>query len=91
MTATEMTTDIAVLMTCHDRREKTVSCLKALYGQELPSGVSLSVYLTDDGCTDGTVDAVKESFTNTHIIHGNGDLYWNRGMLAAWREAAKTE
>ena len=85
-----MTTDIAVLITCHNRREKTVFCLKALYGQELPAGVSLSVYLTDDGCTDGTVDVVKESFPNTHIIHGNGDLYWNRGMLAAWREAAKT-
>ena len=85
----KISTNIAVLMTCHNRQKITLTCLKALYEQQLSEDIFLSVYLTDDGCNDGTPEAIKKSFPNVHIIHGNGKLYWNRGMLAAWEEAAK--
>ena len=73
----------AALLTCHNRKAKTLACLKSLFGI-LPD---VEVYLTDDGCKDGTAEAVKVEFPMVHIIKGNGLLYWNRGMLAAWKEA----
>lgn len=51
----------------------------------------MDVYLTDDGCTDGTPEAVRQQFPQVHIIHGDGNLFWNRGMYTAWQEAAKKD
>ncbi len=81
---------IAAILTVFNRKAKTLSCLENLYNQKLSQNVRLEVYLTDDGSTDGTSEAIKQSFPQTHIILGNGSLFWNRGMHAAWQEAAKT-
>ena len=75
----------AALLTCYNRKTKTLACLKSLY-DILPT---VDVYLTDDGCTDGTAEAVKVTFPNVHIVRGDGSLFWNRGMLAAWKEAVR--
>jgi GT2 family glycosyltransferase len=82
---------IAVLMTCYNRREKTLACLRALKeAAKAAAGISDTVvYLVDDGCTDGTAEAVMHSFPNVHIVAGTGSLYWCGGMRLAWREAAK--
>ncbi len=80
---------IAVLMTVHNRRDTTVECLKRLYQQNNIEDINLDVYLTDDGCTDGTSEAVKGCFPKVNIIKGDGSLFWNRGMYVAWKEAAK--
>ncbi len=78
---------IAVLITCHNRREKTLACLEALYVNVLPEGVTLHVVLVDDGSTDGTEAAVRERFPSVEILHGDGNLYWNRGMHRAFARA----
>ena len=80
---------ISVLMTVHNRREKTLNCLSHLSEQDIPEGYALEIYLTDDGCTDGTPEAVREQFPSVHIIQGDGSLYWNRGMYTAWEVSAK--
>ncbi|MBP8793116.1 MAG: hypothetical protein KBE41_04435 [Lutibacter sp.] len=41
---------IAVLLTCHNRKEKTLQCLEALYLNEIPAGYFLDVFLADVGC-----------------------------------------
>lgn len=82
---------IAVLLTVHNRKEKTLQCLCNLYRQEIPAGYGIDVYLTNDGCTDGTPEAVKEQFPQVHIVQGDGTLFWNRGMYTAWKEAAKKD
>lgn len=74
---------IAAILTCHNRREKTLACLQSL-NRIVPS---INVYLTDDGCTDGTPNAIHDEFSNVHIIKGNGNLFWSRGMYTAWKEA----
>ncbi len=90
---------IAVVLTCFNRCEKTLMCLRSLYRSlecynkshsETP--MALTIYLTDDGCTDCTVKAVKQEFANRSIIilQGTGDLYWNGGMRLAWNEAVKS-
>lgn len=76
---------LAVLLTCFNRKEKTIRCLQKLFDLDL----SVSVYLVDDGSTDGTDDAVRSAFPQVTLIKGNGDLFWNRGMHLAWEEAAK--
>lgn len=82
--------NIAVLLTVFNRKEKTLKCLENLYCQELPDTVKMDVYLTNDGCTDGTPEAVASQFPQVHIINADGNLYWNRGMYTAWEAAAKT-
>lgn len=82
---------IAVLLTVHNRKEKTLCCLQNLFKQKIPNGYQIEVYLTDDGCTDGTPEAVHEQFPTVHIIKGDGSLFWNRGMYTAWDTAAKAK
>ena len=80
---------IAVLLTVHNRKSETLNCLRGLSEIEVPQGVKLDIFLTDDGCTDGTAEAVSEQYPQVHMIQGDGNLYWNRGMYKAWEEAAK--
>ncbi len=82
---------IAVLLTVFNRKETTLRCLDNLFKQEIPQGYSLDVFLTNDGCTDGTPEAVREGFPQVNVIEGNGNLFWNRGMWTAWNAAAKTK
>lgn len=82
---------IAVLLTVHNRREKTLCCLQNLYKQDIPTGYQIDVYLTDDGCTDGTPEAIRIQYPQVHIVKGDGNLFWNRGMYTAWEAAAKNQ
>ena len=82
---------IAVLMTCFNRKNKTLRCLTALQEglEKTGSGLSLSVFLTDDGCSDGTADAIREQGFHfpIHILQGTGNLFWNGGMINSWKAA----
>ncbi len=80
---------ITVLITCHNRKEKTVTCLKALFAADLPAEYRLSFFLVDDGSTDGTSEAIKKNFPEVNVIEGNGNLFWAGGMRLAWTEALK--
>jgi len=84
-----MGSTIAALLTCFNRREKTIACLRALHAQNLPEGVSVAVFLVDDGCTDGTGDAVRETFPVITVLQGSGSLFWSGGMRLAFGEAMK--
>lgn len=79
--------ELAVLMTCHNRREKTLACLQSLFTQE---GLAweLSVVLVDAGSTDGTADAVRTRFPKVKIHIGASHLYWAGGMRLADEVAA---
>jgi GT2 family glycosyltransferase len=82
---------IATLITCHNRKDKTLTCLEALFQSTLPEGYSLDVFLVDDGSTDGTAQAISENYPQVKLIQGDGNLYWNRGMHTAWKTAAQTK
>lgn len=78
---------LAILLTVHNRREKTTKCLHCVAEQLPAEGVEMDIYMTDDGCTDGTAEAIASQYPDVHIIKGDGTLYWNRGMLKAWETA----
>lgn len=84
-----MVKTIAVLLAVHNRRDKTLNCLQNLFSQKVSYGYEIQVYLTDDGCSDGTPETVKKNFPQVHIIKGDGNLFWNRGMWTAWNAAVK--
>ena len=77
-------------MTCHNRRDITIASLEALASQPR-ADTQLLLYLTDDGSTDGTADAVNEIWPGARIIQGTGDLYWASGMSLAERSAVRDQ
>ena len=83
---------VAILLTVFNRKVKTLECLKNCYQQidamKADVNYSFSVYMVDDGSTDGTADAVSEMFPQTHVIRSEGNLFWNQGMRLAWKTAA---
>ncbi|MCM1153281.1 MAG: glycosyltransferase [Muribaculum sp.] len=88
---------IAVIITCHNRVDKTTCCLEtfkkaltkhnSLVSQE--DQIKIHVYLTDDGCTDGTAEQVGKIYgpESLTVIKGDGNLYWAGGMRKAWNYA----
>lgn len=83
--------NFAVLLTCFNRKEKSLAALESLYKAKevLNKDVVMSVYLTDDGSTDGTSEAVKKQFPAVKLLKGSGDLYWAGGMRNSWSAALK--
>jgi len=80
---------IAVLLTVFNRKDKTLECLSSLFYDFDTSPLAIDVYLTDDGSTDGTREALKEYFPERPItiLQGNGKLFWNGGMINSWKAA----
>ena len=78
-------------MTCFNRKAKTLNAIGSLlesvrrYSKEF----NVVFYITNDGCTDGTPEAIRERYADEqiNIIEGDGNLYWAGGMRAAWRAA----
>jgi GT2 family glycosyltransferase len=82
---------IAILITSHNRKNLTLKCLSHLFAQKgLDSEYEVQVFLVDDGSTDDTGKDIKKQFPMVNVIIGTGDLYWNRGMHLAWKEAIVT-
>lgn len=77
---------VAVVITVHNRRELTLRCLDRLEAQRGATH-ELRVYLTDDGSTDGTADAVHAAHPDVEIVPGDGSLFWNGGMRRALERA----
>lgn len=74
---------IAIIMTIHNRKEKTLKCLEHLH----KTNIKFELYITDDGCTDGSIEAIKEKYPKVFFYHGDGKLFWNRGMFHSFNSA----
>lgn len=84
---------IAVLLTCHNRKLQTLKCIKCLYysKEAKVSSLTMDVYVTDDGSTDGTSAEVAELYPHINILKGNGSLFWAGGMRNSWQEALQKD
>ncbi len=81
-----MSMKIAVIVTCFNRKEKTLKSLLCLAQALRGYDIQYDIHLTDDGCTDGTVDGVLSFFPNAFIYKG-GNLFWAGGTRLAWAGA----
>lgn len=84
------TPSLAVLITCHNRKESTLQSLSKLFNQKDIELLNIVVYLVDDASTDGTQFSVQEQFPDVKVLKGDGNLFWNGGMRLAFGEAIKT-
>ena len=78
---------IGVLLTCYNRKNKTLACLSSLYKADKPENINFDVFVTDDKSSDGTKVAVKKSFPLVKIIDGTGELFWAGGIRNSWSYA----
>jgi GT2 family glycosyltransferase len=81
---------LAALLTCFNRKEMTLACLRSIQSQRLPQNVTVDLSLVDDNSRDGTAEAVLSLWPQASVIRGSGSLYWCGGMRVAWQAAAKT-
>ena len=80
---------IAILITCFNRQDKTIRCLKRLYELTDIEKYEVGVFVVDGGSNDGTPTAIRDLFPKVHIeIHPG--LYWAGGMRQAWKNALAT-
>ncbi|MCI1640151.1 MAG: glycosyltransferase [Bacteroidales bacterium] len=86
---------VALLMTVHHRKEKTLSflseCFRQIDALSADGKYSFVFYLNDDGSTDGLYADVQERFPQVVIIRTDGDKYWCGGLRTVWEEAAKED
>jgi GT2 family glycosyltransferase len=77
----------AVLITCYNRKDKTLGFLDSLTKQQGFDSLDVDIYLLDDGSTDGTAQAVIAQFPTVKIVTGTGNLFWAGGMRVVWQHA----
>lgn len=79
---------LAVLMTSHDRRARTLSALRALEEQRgLPAGTTFGVHLVDTGSTDGTPEAVRLRHPAVEVMSVGADVLHNQALRIASRNS----
>ena len=83
-------TTLVALIACHNRRPLTVRCLQTLFAS-VPSDVTLTAVLVDDGSTDGTADAARQLGVPLEIITGDGSWFWSRSMAEAEASAERAD
>ncbi len=79
--------NIAVLLTCYNRKEKTKACISSLAAakerlqQEAPDRhYRLEFIVTDDQSTDGTKESLQSLPYQIRLLEGTGQLFWCGGM-----------
>jgi len=80
---------LVTLTTVYNRAEQTVRCLHSLDAACHIANVDVYHVIVDDNSNDGTSDLVGQSLPSAHILHGNGNLYWSRGMLFGFNYISK--
>lgn len=78
---------MAILLTCYNRKEKTVNCIKKLLPQLEKLNCSYKFYICDDKSMDGSYEILKEMLPDHTIIQSNGNLYWSKGMYTVMEMA----
>lgn len=77
---------VIALVASHNRRDRTLACLRSLLGQEMADH-DIEAILVDDGSVDGTEDAARALSDRVEVIRGGGELYWAGAMALAERHA----
>ena len=76
------------LMTCYNRKEKTIRALENLIKGN--PDIHFSFIVVDDGSTDGTIEELGR-LSSVKIIRGNGSLFYSGGMRLAIAQAKQSK
>jgi GT2 family glycosyltransferase len=70
---------VAVLIACHNRRDKTKKCLESLVNF-FGNSFMIEVFLVDAGSSDGTPDMIKNAAIPVNLIRGDSSWFWSKSM-----------
>jgi GT2 family glycosyltransferase len=76
---------IAVIIPTHNRREAVVAVLASLDADHYPNK---TIFLIDDGSSDGTQEFCRDRFPALQIRRGDGSLWWS-GAINLGLEAVR--
>ena len=65
---------VCIVIPVHNRKVITLGCLQRL--KSLGVLQQYSVVVVDDGSTDGTSAAIRKSYPDVVLLHGDGNLWW---------------
>lgn len=83
---------LCALLTCFNRRDTTLACLRALAASTELGDINVCAVLVDDGSSDGTSAFVRAEHPWVHVVQSDpaeGALFWCRGMHRAFGEALR--
>lgn len=69
---------ITAIMTCFNRKEKTINCIETLINSN--SNIEFQFIVVDDKSSDGTKETLLNNFDNVKVLDGTGHLYYSGGM-----------
>ena len=72
--------NIIVIFTCHNRKDKTETCIHTLVSGN--PACRFTFVVVDDNSTDGTAELLErlKSKHDIRVLHGNGSLFYSGGM-----------
>ena len=76
-------------MTTYNRKTSTLNCLENLFNCFLPKEYSLNVFVADSNSPDNTQTIIEEKFPNVEIFNVGDNIFWNQGMIKAWKRSIK--
>jgi GT2 family glycosyltransferase len=79
---------VSIVTPVHNRKKLTLQCLNSIKKLNI-EGLKIDVTVVDDGSTDGTSEAIRESFPQVEIINGDGNLWFTEGTNVGIRSAIK--
>ena len=78
---TKITVDkIAIIIPVFNRKHFTIECIRSIEAQ---TAGRCSVYVFDDGSTDGTRSELENRFPWVRILEGDGNFWWTASVNAA--------
>jgi GT2 family glycosyltransferase len=82
---------IAVIIPVHNRKTKTLECLRNLSQLTTENRFLLLSIVIDDGSTDGTADAIAKDHSDVIVLKGDGNLWWAGGVNFGFRYALEND
>ncbi len=77
---------VTVVIPVHNRRVKTLRCLKSLFHARHYNH-EISVIVVDDGSTDGTAEEIFQHYPQVQVVHGTGNLLWTAAVNVGIKNA----
>lgn len=79
---------LTAVVATYNRRALTVRGLKSTLQAAENAGCTIRFLVVDDNSSDGTREAVKETFgAHVQVIKGKGDLFWAGAMRLGMQTA----